>query len=359
MSHAVDTATQAARDLIESVLGKDRTLAREYPLVFDAGAHAELVSIEFDGRVRSACALLERELVMPDVRVHAGFIGSVVTEGAHRGQGLASRVLARAEAELARRGCVVAILWADERGFYERRGYRPFGAEVDLVVQSAHRDRLPEPIGVREFTDDDALAIHELYARHPERVERSEPETRALLGAPNMDVLVCERWGRVSAYACVGRGHDLQGVLHEWAGDGLAVAMLVRAHLERQGERGRHSELFVMAPPSAVDLTARLISAGASATTGILGLAKILDSRAAAEICAERLDRRKGLRVEAGPPVALVSERGRWESTPETLLELLFAARGGEILARNVAREVEGDADALPLAPFIWGLDSI
>lgn len=359
MNPLVDGATSSARELIQSVLGRDRALAREYPLVFDDGAPGELVSIECDGDVRSACALLERELVLPDVRVQAGFIGSVVTHPEYRGRGLAGRTLARAEAELARRGCLIAILWGDDEGFYARRGYYPFGAELDFALAPELEPRLPEPTGVREVGSDDALAIHELYASHPERVGRTPDETRALLGAPDMEVLVCERWGRMTAYSCLGRGRDLRDVVHEWAGDAQTVTMLVRAHLERRKARGEERDLYVMAPPSATDLATRLTSAGAAVTTGIVGLAKLIDPLAAAKLCAARLDRRKGLRVEAGEKIALVGARGRWAGTPVEILELLFAARGTPDLAQTVAREVQGWSEALPLTPFVWGLDSI
>ncbi len=360
MSTSTGNATSSARDLIQSVLGDDRQLAREYPLVFDENARGEIVSIEVDGEVRSACAVIERELVLPDVRVRAGFIGTVVTHPEFRGRGLAGRVLARAEEWLAQRGALVAILWGDDQGFYARRGYQPFGAEVDFALAPELVAQLPEPTGVREYDVEDASAIHDLYAAHPERVAREPEETLALLGAPDMEVLVCERWGRVSGYSCLGRGRDFRDVVHEWAGDAQTVMMLVRAHMERREARGEARDLYLMSPPSAKDLCARLTAVGAIMSTGILGLAKLVDPLGTAKLCAARLDRRGGIRVEAaGDKLAFRGGRGHWEGTPSEVLELLFAARGTNELSRTVARKVEGWGSALPLSPFIWGLDSI
>lgn len=355
----VGSATRSARELIQHVLGEERDLAREYPLVFGDDARGEIVSIEEDGEVRSACAMIERELVLPDVRVRAGFIGSVVTHPDFRGRGFASRVLARAEEKLAAHGAMIAILWGDDQAFYTHRGYQPFGAEVDFAIALDVASKLPEPAGVRELAADDAPSIHELYSMHPERVSREIDETRALLEAPDMEVLVCERWGRLTAYSCVGRGKDLRDVVHEWAGDAQTVTMLVRAHMERRKARGEERDLYVMAPPSAKDLHTRLTAAGAAASTGILGLAKLVDPLAAANLCAARLDRRRGVRAESTDKLRLIGPRSRWEATPSEVLELLFAARGEIELARSVARKVEGWGGALPLAPFVWGLDSI
>jgi hypothetical protein len=268
-------------------------------------------------------------------------------------------VLARVEETLAAHGALIAILWGDDQAFYTRRGYQPFGAEVDFALAPDVAEKLPGPTGVREYVADDASAIHDLYSMHPERVSREMDETSALLEAPDMEVLVCERWGRLTAYTCVGRGRDLRDVVHEWAGDAQTVTMLVRAHMERRSSRGEARDLYVMAPPSAKDLHARLTAAGAVASTGILGLAKLIDPLGAARLCSARLDRRGGVRAESTDKIRLIGPRSRWEATPSELLELLFAARGASDLARTVARRVEGWGGSLPMTPFVWGLDSI
>ena len=47
----------------------------------------------------------------------------------------------------------------------------------------------------RVATAEDAAAIHELYERHPVRVNRTAAETAALLDCPGMQALVLERDG--------------------------------------------------------------------------------------------------------------------------------------------------------------------
>ncbi|HVS18757.1 MAG TPA: GNAT family N-acetyltransferase, partial [Planctomycetota bacterium] len=124
------TRVAQARALMERVLRGGASLAEEYPLVFGARAAGELESLEDEGEVRAACALLVRDLVCGHERLRAGLIGSVCTHEAHRRRGLGRRLLERAETRLAELGCTLAVLWADEPGWYERQGWRSAGCEL-------------------------------------------------------------------------------------------------------------------------------------------------------------------------------------------------------------------------------------
>lgn len=363
MSSTTQPALGEALALLERVLRAGAPYAAECPLVFDARAPGRVIEIKPDGVVRSACTVLERELVMPHARIPAGFIGSVVTDPDHRGRGLATQALDAAEKDLHSRGCLLAMLWPNEPGFYERRGWRAIGAERDFVLSPSICEALPDASQVRLRVPDDDEAIHELYGLHPERVERTEAETHALLGCPDMEVLVCERWGRTVAYSCLGRGADFHDVVHEWAGDAQAVLALLRGHLERRQVRGEQNDLYVIAPRSASDLAARLSALRVPSSIGVLGHAKLLDLFGAAEHAAGLIDRRGRVRVEvpadAPGTIELVGSTGRWRGTDAEVLELLFAARGDGSLARKVAAAVGGTPERLPLSLFAWGLDSI
>lgn len=154
--------------------------------------------------------------------------------------------------------------------------------------------------------------------------------------------------------------HD---VIHEWAGDACTVLGLVRAHIERRVARGNASDLFLIAPSSADDLTDRLRRAGAKSVVGVLGLAKLLDSQAAAAVFARLLDRRGTLRVTHGAtdPDTLVFEGDRCRAgcTASELLPMLFAPKGERSGVLEFADRLGLPAHDLPLALFAWGLDSI
>jgi len=328
-------------------------IAAEYPLVFDPAFDGELIVAEEDGSPRAACALVVRELVLPDVRLQVGLIGSVVTAPAWRGRGLASRVLAHAEARGLERGCLATLLWADDPGFYRRRGYAEVGTERDFLLEPCASRGLPPPSGVRAARPGDAAAIHALYAAHLARVERDRAETRALLACPGMRVLVREGKSGAAAYACMGRGADLQGVVHEWAGAADDVAALARAHLEQHGR-----PIVVMAPPGASALEGALRSAGALASEGVLGMGKLLDLGRALELLELFAKGALASRVR-GERAELSGEAGSLELDASALLAVLFAPRRDRSAVEELEAGVGVRAPRLPLAPFAWGLDSI
>ncbi len=359
-----DARREQAAALMASLLPAGRRLVDEYPLAFDERFRGEIVTLEEQGAVRSACAILPREFVCGARRLQIGLIGSVVTEPAFRGRKLMTRLLDQAEARLAALGCSLALLWADESAVYASRGYLPFGHEIDFWADAALCAALPPCPLARPATLRDSARIHALYAAHSLRVERTLDETRALLGCPDMDCLVLPRSQaspELDAYACVGRGHDLANVVHEWGGAPDAVLWLVRAHQARRLASGLEPELVVMAPGESTHLHTLFDSLGARRFDGILGLAKPLDARWLASELA-RAGERLEVSAIAGPlgASALVAQsaHGRRELPLGQVVQALFPP-GGDLAAYHHLADVLRTTLAVPLHPFAWGLDSI
>lgn len=358
------TGTRAsARAFLERVLGTD-ALAAEYPLVFDPRFSGETVELVEEGEPRSACAILVREFRQGERTIRGGLVGSVATDPAWRKRGLGTRLLDRAERELAARGCVFALLWAEDPGYYLRRGYAPFGVENDFLLVPELVHALPEPTGVRELRPGDEPLLRRLLERHPARVERTSVEMRALLAVPGMLTLVRERAlapgqpAQPVAYACLGRGRDLADAIHEWAGEPEDVLALVRAHLERRFPAGEQGGLFLMAPPQASELAYRLLKLGAPSKRGILGLGKLVDAHAAADLLGDVLGARDAVQ-SGGSSFRIRGPRGSAELDLDALQGVLF---GGPDLRDEVRGFLQGlgfDRVRLPLEPFAFGLDSI
>ena len=335
----------------------------ESPLVFGQGGTGGVIAVgERSADPRSACSILVRELLTPQGSVRVGLIGSVATDPAWQGQGLATRVLIEAEAALAARGCHLALLWANEPRFYYARGYRPVGAEVDVTLRPDLASRLPAAAGVRAYRDSDAPAAHALYCAHASRVDRRPEETRALFAVPGMSTLVLERGGAVTAFACLGRGLDLKDVVHEWGGATDDVLALLRAHLTGRCAAGGEGTLFLMAPSNSDGLVRRLAELGCEATVGILGLGRVLDHVACAELL-QRLIGAAGTAAfhadPAGPGVLLTTPRGEAHLTDDLLLALLFPAYGLDDEVQELRRSFGLQSARFPLELFAWGLDSI
>jgi len=355
------TEDERALALLARVLPAGASLRDECPLAFDPRFGGRLVALEEEGSIRSACSILPRDFVCGSSSIRIGLIGSVATDPRWRGRGCMTRLLDRAERALQGAGCAIALLWADEPAVYASRGYVPFGHEVDYLATEPILARLPSDAHVRAAQSEDIEVIHELYQRHSERVERTIDETRALLACPDMDVLVVpDALGRPQAYACVGRGHDLENVLHEWSGGPDALLALMRAHQERRIARRRPGELVMMTPPTATGLHELLDSIGARRFDGILGLAKPLDAKFLARLLAERTGRRVDV-AGAEAASALIAEcpSGRRAFPLATAMQAFFPAAGDRAALHHFADSLSVSLGAGPLQPFAWGLDSI
>jgi len=364
----VNERVAQARALMERVLRGGASLAEEYPLVFGARAAGELETLEEQGEVRAACALLVRDLVCGHERLRVGLVGSVCAHEAHRRRGLGRRLLERAEARLAELGCTLGLLWADDPGWYERQGWRAAGCELlyALDAESLAAVVPDADARVRAAAPDDFAALHRLYAAHPTRVDRTLGESRALLGAPGVDTLVLERGRDVVAYACVGRGADLAGCLHEWAGAPDDVLRLAREHLARRSRAGEAPPLYLMTPSDARALHARLDALGVPGHRGVLGMLKLLDPSAATDFVRRAARGRvtAGIGATRDEGVTLLDARfsgpaGELSLAPDALLDLLVPPRGERSAIQSLERATGTSLPTLPLPLYLWGLDSI
>jgi len=342
--------------------GQSTSLAAEYPLIFDARFSGRVASVEIDGDVRSACAWLVRDLLIDGAKLRVGLIGSVATHGDWRGRGLASRVLLDAESKLAREGCALAILWADTPDFYTARGYAQIGWEADFVAPLELLARAETTAGVRALAADDVAAVHRLYSLHHARVDRSQLETAALLHCPGMSTMVLQRERDIVAYACLGRGADFANTVHEWGGAAADVIALMGEHARRAQRDGCSGSLALIAPPGAFAMREGMRALGAQASEGVLAMAKVLDSESLCEL----LDRfGSGLRTQRDSDarqttrVIVHGPKGELALSESELLAALFAPRGDRAAIARIERASGCSAPQLPLAPFLWGLDSI
>jgi GNAT superfamily N-acetyltransferase len=360
MNATLKAELSSAEELMNHVLRESASIAAEFPLVFREGFPGQVVSLGDAEAVRSACTILVRDLVAPRGALRVGFIGSVATDPEFRSQGLATQVLRAAESRLAAQGAIASLLWADDSRFYYARGYRPVGAEEDYAIDRDVAVLLPDHDRIREARPADADVIHALYGHHEARTLRTEAETAALLECPGMTTLVATDTDDVPvAYACMGRGADLPGTIHEHGGDTSAVLALVRRHAEARVDE----PTFLIAPTSAAALHERMQVLGVPSARGVLGLAKIVDRGAAAAKLGELLGDTATVTFDPDATdscqVHLRTERNEAHLNDDTLLVLLFSTRGEREDILRFGEHFGVPVDRLPLDPFVWGLDSI
>lgn len=201
----------------------------------------------FDGdELISHCAFRTVRIRGAHETFDAALLGSVATSPAHRGRGCASIVL---EAALASADEITrhVLLWAERPDLYARFGFGEGNEETVL-----HLARLPrgDHSGVRLAEPRDHVAMHALHLHKPWRVERSARTMSGLLTTPGMQTFVREAAGQITAYACCGKGADLQGHWHEVGGPDEEIAALLPAAMHLAGQ----TEAFLLLPPYRPDL---------------------------------------------------------------------------------------------------------
>ncbi len=256
---------------------RGRLLAEYGPLLAEPGA-AEHVVCRVGGTLASHVLWRVAEARAGGVTLPIGMIGLVYTDPRFRGQGIATRALEAALEELCLRGSVLAALWSEKREFYERLGFAPGGVErmfrIDAAVCASARDALGAIGGVEVgvCAAGDWPRLEALHAARSSRVLRPAGWLERLAAAPDCELRVARRAGRITAYAACGRGDDLQGVIHDWAGEPAAVLACAEALL------GSRAELQLLAGPESEPVPRALQLAGAGESRGCLALVRVLDA---------------------------------------------------------------------------------
>ncbi|MEM9800493.1 MAG: GNAT family N-acetyltransferase [Planctomycetota bacterium] len=357
MTPKLITRNEAALQLMENVLREGRSLAPEYPLVFNDDATGHIEAIEEGGEVAATCAWIGRTLLAGEADVPIALVGSVAAAAEHRGKGLGTLVVERAIEAATAEGAAFALLWADDSAWYQERGWIPFGSENVFVVDDSNAFLLPDADGVRPMKDGDAAAIHRLYTEHLARVSRTESETRALLGVPGMTTLVRETDGEVTGYACLGRGEDLTGVIHEWGGSPEGVLPIVsQMWADAQGEA---DGLFFTAPDLEIDFLAYFRFIRATGAKGILSLAKLCSAEAAAKLVESMSPNGVSSRATDEDAIEITGPKGSVVLAGGEILLALCPPRGDRRVTEVVEKEIGAALTDLPIQPYVWGLDSI
>jgi len=211
-------------------------------------------------------------------------LGSVATDPDFRGQGFAQRVVRASLDACKQSGASFALLWAEEQGLYSRCGFRPGIDETCCVVES-NASALAGNV-VREATIRDHARLCALHEQKPLRLERSLRAMSALLTTPGLSTCVLERDGEIVAYACTGKGADLQGWWHEFGGSDQDVAALLPRALDLRG----HPQAIAIVPPYRQSLVRELGPACIEVATVAGPMVAPLTDEVAAAVFVDGLD---------------------------------------------------------------------
>lgn len=226
------------------------------------GAHGKSKTL-----VASAGVRLGRLKATGSGYLKVGMIGAVATHPAYRGQGLASKLVVDAVDWAQKRGAAAVFLWGSEHSFYRRLGFELCGEQAIVPLNDVEWGEFGQEEPLREGWTPALFDV--LVSR--EGGLALEPDDRIWLEAQRS---VKWYWigpaEKPSAYAAVGRGIDLAGLVHEWGGEPRSLkALLGRL-------KSLHPEASILGSPS---ILRRFGFAERFSRTEFLCLARILAPR--------------------------------------------------------------------------------
>ncbi len=346
--------------------GRTARLESEFPTALFSGNTAQdlrnHIVVRCNGRFASHVLVHTIPVEAVGKNLKLGMIGMVYTDPAFRGRGAAKIALERAIAQLKEDGTALTILWSDLDAFYARVGFHRAGVENFYLLGREHcRDMCGMSLGeleVRNAASTDWQYLERLYAAKPSRHQRPAGRLARLAAAPDSETLVAVRAGTPVAYATMGRGDDLTGVVHEWAGGARGLMACLNRFFEVR------SEITLLEGPIHERATRPLRSAGACPHPGSLGLMRILDAEKLWAMLANGVPALAGMQLveneSAETSFTFSTTRRSFTLSHQSALSFLF----GPSMPRTLQLGLEPDErevlhKRLPLPLFIWGFDSI
>ena len=192
----------------------------EYPLVLSPANSNTSWCLHTAGKIVAHANLWPRELLnlSPERMLHIGLIGNVATDPKHRGIGLMSAMFTHLEKTAQSQGIQALVLWSDLLEFYQNLGFSSIGREVRF---SLTRNPKITDTGVKQYSAETLsdLELAEMLELRPKQewsIQRSLDEFKALLRIPNTSLFIRRKNSRINAWLLIGKGSDMQGVIHEW-----------------------------------------------------------------------------------------------------------------------------------------------
>ncbi len=335
------------------------TIAEEYPLAIHDSNLNNVRVIKDNNDFMSAAVMKTLVIKSPVGVFKVAAIGSVVTNPLHRNKGFSKQVLEDCIENARKHGCDFAILWSNLYDFYRKLGFELAGTEILLNVPQTFK--CVDVPGLRFVNSNkvDPEAILRLYSQHSTGSIRTTDEIRKFLNIPNARVFTAwDEQNVLQAYAVEGKGADLEGYIHEWGGNVSKLLPLIRFATQE-----RNRSLNVISPSHSQNLIRHMVAGGATETSGVLGMIKILNPP-------HLLTKvKKYIRALGIDDVVLEPRDGRYymgfkgeifsTDAESDLVRLLFGPLKASQLKVFDAATSEAFEKIFPLNMWVWGWDSV
>lgn len=193
------------------------------------------------------------KVLVQGIPIHIGSVGSVCTDAAYRGQGIASRILDALEDQARSEGIQVLFI-SGERGLYLRRKCKQVGGFKEFTLnRSQAAETLPSNVELREYDSSCIPGMAAVYNQEPVRFYRTALEFNLLLIAglhpfftSTNKAYVLSAGRRIVAYFVLGISDEptRRGGIVEYAGD----RQLLRCAFDQVLHREALDHLTVQVP---------------------------------------------------------------------------------------------------------------
>ena len=227
-------------------------ISRDFPLLFAPENNSHLhIYTEADSagveKIVSHAGCFNTLMRTDGLEIPVGGIGGVSTIEGFQGKGLASALVDSCCKDLNSRGAVLAFLWTGNHDFYRKQGFelvaRQWIITLDQGFIPAIKQHLAPSVSTgtifecRELVDTTEREKYfpEAYAKlayYPLGIKRSYKQFCALLSSKGCRMYGAFVAGKLRAYFVEGKGKDLLGYIHEWAGDDRGLLSLLCFSLE-------------------------------------------------------------------------------------------------------------------------------
>ena len=200
-------------------------IADEYPVVLGNSGDSFSYCLQDGDEIVAHANLWPRRLVsaVGEESITVGLVGNVATAASRRGEGLMTAVLAELKREAGSRGLQALLLWSDLKEYYQTRGFESLGRErrfhMTVNPTGARGAKAGTTWRLANLAEAESY-VGEMLALRPTvawTLERSPAEFTRLMAIPALSPwILTARDGKLEAFALLGRGADLAGVIHEW-----------------------------------------------------------------------------------------------------------------------------------------------
>lgn len=252
------------------------SVAKEYPTALSVSNMHNIRIITSEEQVLSHAVLKPLIIKTPLAIFKVGAIGSVVTDEAHRSQGLSKAILENCLIEAKAQDCDLAMLWTDLYDFYRKMDFELAGSEVSVVIENEFESADAASLKFIKGVQVSAESIYRLYSQHTVTSVRTAEDIRKFLQIPQTQVYTAwDKNNQLVAYAIEGKGADLTGYIHEWGGS-VSKLMALFSFIRKE----KKAPFTVILPKHSQNLVGQLRQIpGIAYNEGYLGMLKIINEQ--------------------------------------------------------------------------------